>query len=98
MAKVYKSTIEWAIEFNNAKADAEFEKVFGLAAAFSDVMMDVIEDIPNRVISETDQMVAADKNGGKYIGKMNFTFDAPDGHEFFAEMERLRMVFGIANS
>lgn len=92
LGSVYRSMLEWAIDFNLVKADPKFDKFVSLGSKFSDDTIKKLEEFPTQLNAEIERGIQAIAEGKNYVGNLTIMFSL-ENPELIAEIERLGRLY-----
>jgi uncharacterized protein DUF4062 len=92
LGDVYKSLLEWAIDFNLVKADSKFDNLIRLGAKYSDDTVKKLEEFPKLLNEEIDRGLQANAEGKDYTGKLTIMFSLSND-ELMEEVDRLGKLY-----
>lgn len=98
LSGVYKSLLEWTIEFNSAQAPEIYAAVLALLSQATEGVIEKIELTPSAIDAEITKAAEMVRNGGNYSGGVHFTLDVPPCfQEICREIERIGLTIQAEN-
>jgi hypothetical protein len=89
---VYRSMLEWAIDFNLVKADPKFDKLMSLGSKFSDDIIKKLEEFPTQLNAEIERGIQANAEGKNYVGNLRIIVSL-ENPELITEIKRLGSLY-----
>jgi hypothetical protein len=92
LGSVYRSILDWAIDFNLVKANPKFDKLISVGSKFSNDTIKKLEEFPTQLNAEIERGIQANAEGKDYVGNLSIIFSL-ENPELMQEIENLDRLY-----